>query len=565
MKNVHIKLIALNARYIHSCPALFYVRRELARHLPHCSATITQFTINDPYFKTLLRIAEGGPFAVFFSVYVWNSDYIKRLIADLVRIIPTVRIVLGGPQAPFIFRNSSSISANRTIVRGEIEGVPPVFYRDLDRESLAPSYTAATGESFPLPFKDDDFDNALRHRHIYYESSRGCPFSCAYCLSSIEHGVRYKDIGLVKEELREILRHEPKVVRFVDRTFNALPERALTIWRFLAGLPGKSLFHFEMAPDRFTEDMFSFLADVETGRFQFEIGMQSTSPRILAAVNRHTDLAVARDNIARLAALDRIHLHVDLILGLPFDTEETFRQSCDDIFALGPHYIQMGLLKILPGTALAHAGERYGMINCERPPYEIMATRWLDHETLSRLHRLGECVEAFYNNRFFRTVLDYLRRRAHGAFALFSDLLGVCQRQGFFELAPTQELMSEMLLALARQRADQALITELLVFDWLRSGQRSLPAHLRTAALNSAKRHLRERLPQNWEGRYDYRGRDEFFKRAVFARFSGKALLETGLGREARDGYVCFPPEKESGVFGFRKVFVIPPEVAGLP
>jgi len=398
------KLIAFNGRFIHSCLALFYVRAELERNLPDCQPEIMQYTINDPYYPTLREIGSGEPAALFFSVYIWNSLYIQRLLNDLIKLLPNTPLILGGPQAKALALNlAPEVECHCTVVTGEIEGVDRSFYRDLEGNRLQREYDCSKVSSFKSPYRQEDFAGPLKNRNIYYESSRGCPFGCTYCLSAVEKGVRHLPLSQVYQEIRDILRHGPKVIRFVDRTFNDLPERALDIWRFLLDQPGETLFHFEMAPDRFTEEMFRVLDQVGPGRFQFELGIQSTNLQTLVAINRKCDPAKLEHNISRLAVLDTIHIHLDIILGLPHEGRASFARSFADVFRLGPHYIQMGLLKILPDTPISRSIEEYGLLVCEDPPYEILANHWLTKVELEDLYWLGECFEAFHNNRFFKS------------------------------------------------------------------------------------------------------------------------------------------------------------------
>jgi radical SAM superfamily enzyme YgiQ (UPF0313 family) len=552
------KLIGLNGRFIHSCLALFYVRAELEDNLPDCRPEIMQFTINDPYYPTLRRIGSGEPAALFFSVYIWSSKYIQRLIGDLVKLLPSTPIILGGPQSAALARElAPDVSCHCVFVPGEIEGIEKAFYRDLAAGRLKRGYNCSKGAIFKNPYRPDDFDGPLKNRQIYYESSRGCPFSCTYCLSASEKGVRHLPVSQVYEEIKNILRFGPKVIRFVDRTFNDLPERALDIWRFLIEQPGETLFHFEMAPDRFTEEMFEFLRQAEPGRFQFELGIQSTNPQTLEAINRKCELAKLAPNIRRLVSLDSIHIHLDLILGLPFEDRTAFKGSFMDVFELGPHYIQMGLLKVLPDTPMSKDVEVYGMMVCTNPPYEIMANKWLDTGQLEELFWFGECVEAFFNNRFFRSLWDYLRRTGEDISVFFEALLSLCRKKGFFDLAPTQELMSALLLELSERRPDQGLLRELLVFDWLRCGHHFLPVHLEQEPLAVQKKRLWKDMPQNYEPHYDYRSRDEFFKQGVFVQFSGRLLQETGLSDADEPGHVCFLPAREARVFRHSRVVCI--------
>jgi len=556
------KLITFNGRFIHSCPALFYVRAALERNLPSCRPEIIQHTINDPYYPTLRRIASDEPAALFFSVYIWNSIYIERLIGDLVKLLPDTPVILGGPQAAALFQDLPPyISRYCTVVQGEVEGLEQSFYQDLSGARLQRKYGCSKGEAFKSPYRPEDFRGPLMNRNIYYESSRGCPFSCTYCLSASEKGVRHLPTSQVCEEIVNILRFKPKVIRFVDRTFNDLPARALEIWRFLVEQPGATLFHFEMAPDRFTGEMFRFLEQVEPGRFQFELGIQSTNPHTLEAVNRKCDLALLGPNIRKLVALDTIHIHLDLILGLPYENKESCMQSFRDVFRLGPHYIQMGLLKVLPDTPISRSVKEFGLVVCERPPYEILANRWLTAEEVAELFWLGESVETFYNNRFFRSFWNCLRRADEDIIAFFNGLLGLCREKNFFDLAPTQELMSSLLLEISQERPDRNLIRELLIFDWLRCGHRFLPVHLAAGPPAEYKQKLWKVMPQNWDGVYGYRDRDEFFKQGVFMHFSGSLLKETGLSSDGQPAYVCFTGMREKTVFSHNRVKMIPAEI----
>lgn len=432
------------------------------------------------------------------------------------------------------------------------------FYNDLKENHLKREYPATPGKPFFFPYREEDFRGQLKDRHVYYESSRGCPFGCTYCLSSVNRGVRNKDVDEVKEELEKILRHRPKIIRFVDRTFNANAQRALEIWRFLAGRQGDTMFHFEIAPDLFTEEMLAFLENIGPGRFQFEIGLQSTNPETLNAVNRTMDLNAAKDTIVRLAGYDNIHLHVDLILGLPFETKETFKKAVNDVFNIAPHYIQMGLLKILPGTAISQSMEEFGLQCCAGPPYEILATRWMNHETIRYLHWLGECLEAFYNNRFFRSFFIYIRKVEQYPFEFFEKLLDTCQKRNFFDLAKTQELMSSILFEQAEERSDKNLLHGLLRYDWLRCGHKFLPEHLQETSLSDARDYLWHHLPENCPPFFTYKTRNEFFKQAIFLKFSGEILKEAEINDKKEEGYVCFSPEIEENVFKLRKTVFIP-------
>nr|AOO54667.1 Mg\-protoporphyrin IX monomethyl ester oxidative cyclase [uncultured bacterium] len=559
-ENMHIRLVGLNARFTHSCLALFCVRNELEKYCSLAEVVIFQGTVNDGYYETLLRVTEGGPDALFFSAAIWNSELVRRLVGDCRRLLPQVVLVVGGPQAGEI---AAGLPAGCcTIVRGEIEAVGQGFYDDLLQGRLQPLYAGSflrlPHRSLAFPYRDEDFVRHLRHRHIYYESSRGCPFSCSYCLSAAERGVWHKDLDQVCAELGEILRHRPRVVRFVDRTFNDNPDRALAIWEFLVPRGGETLFHFEIAPDRFNEETFDFLAQVPPGMFQFEIGIQSTNDDTLAAIDRRIDPLQARELVRRLAAAANIHLHVDLILGLPHETGEAFLKSFADVFAMEAHYIQMGLLKLLPDTPIRHEAEAHSYLFCAEPPYSVLANRWLTHGELADLYWFCECVEKFHNNRFFVSLWRYLRHSDEDIAGFFQGLLAVCREHGFFGLAATQELMCSLLSRHCAGRTDEGLISDLLRYDWLRCGHRLLPPFLALEAgresPGATKDRLYQTMPAEHGGVYGRGEKNHFFRKAVFLRLSSEAAGMLGLAVSGDGIDLCFSAERDDSLFRFNRV-----------
>ncbi len=553
-----IKLVAVNARYVHSCLALFYIRHELAIHYPQADVEILQLTINDNSYESLLQITGDKPFAVFFSAAIWNSDRVVQLAGDVHGCLPDCRIVVGGPQAGVLRAQLPDDVCS--VVRGEIEAVGLDFYSDLVSGHMQPLYE---GKFFGLknrqlsyPFRDEDFSAELQNRYIYYETSRGCPHACTYCLSASEAGLYHKELDQVKKELRHILQYNPRVVRFVDRTFNDRPSRALTIWEFLIEQQCDTLFHFEIAPDRFTEEMFVLLEKIEHGRFQFEIGIQSTNDETLRAINRRMDAEMVHPIIKRLAALDTIHLHVDLILGLPHDTSESFATSFSEVFAMGAHYIQMGLLKILPDTPICHSAEDYGYVHSEHPPYSVLATNWLSHEQIHDLYWFCECVEKFYNNRYFVSLWRYLRDRREDMFVFFQLLLQEGQKIGFLHRAATQQLLCEILVNVCRERFDYTLIQELLRYDWLRCGFRKLPDCLLHGEgeedLTATKGALYESLPENIPEVFNSAQRSQLFKRSVFLHLT-EAAAEV-LGFSTSETRIALLQEREKTLYEHNRV-----------
>jgi hypothetical protein len=351
----------------------------------------------------------------------------------------------------------------------------------------------------------------------------------------------------VKEELLAILGHGPTMIRFVDRTFNADPLRTLEIWRFLHGQRDKRCtFHFEIAPDLFSEEMFLFLEGVPPDLFQFEIGIQSTNPETLAAVNRKMDVAKALATIRRLRQIGTIHLHVDLILGLPLESAATFAASVRACLATEPHQLQMGLLKVLPDTAIAREVKEHDIIACQDPPYQVLATRWLDHQTLSRLYWLGECIEAFYNKGYFKTFFSYCIRKEADIVSFFEGLLSECHHRGLFTLAKTQQLMHDILFTFVHGHVNALLLQELLVFDWLLCGHRFLPESC-NRDLNADREFLWQRAALDQEGLYTARERNLFFKKGIFCRFSAQLMAHCRIVEGQKDSFVGFFKDEQQG------------------
>ncbi|MBU0960620.1 MAG: DUF4080 domain-containing protein [Proteobacteria bacterium] len=560
---MHIKLVAINGRFTHSSLALFHVRNELEEQCPGVSTEILQLTIRDPYYEVLLHLSRNEPDAIFFSAAVWNSERVQELICDLHSLLPSCLLVVGGPQAEVVGGQCGGEVC--TVVRGAVEAVEKQFYDDLLKGTLGPRYGRSffhmAEKRFFSPYREEDFSSHLRNRNIYYESSRGCPFSCTYCLSSAESGIVHKGLDQVRWELDQIMAHGPTVLRFVDRTFNDIPERALALWQLVLGYESETLFHFEVAPDRFSEEMFALLATIPPGRFQFEIGIQSTHEPTLAAIKRRIDPRVAHETVSRLAALDTIHLHVDLILGLPYETEKSYLQSFADVFAMGSHYIQMGILKLLPDTAISRDADFFAYRACRRPPYTVLANQWLDPECLQRLYWFSECVERFCNNRYFPSLWNYLRRKGENSSAFFCKLLESCHEYRLFHLAVTHEILCTIITASLEGREDRSLILQLLSYDWLRCGYRNLPSCLLAAGCGEERQDLKDRLyqqlPADLSGLYTKKERNRFFRQSVFHQFSEACLQELGFENRGT-GCLVFLQERENTLLRLNRALLLP-------
>ena len=559
---VKIKVVSINARFTHSCLALFYLRQHLEAHIAGVEVELCHYTINDPYYTLLQRIDRGNPDYVFFSALIWNSMLIERLLADLPAINGACRYVVGGPQAP-VLKEKFAGSGRISFFCGDIEAAGDVFFRDLERGKPGIMYSGSFFKEgitrFDYPYRDDDFTGPLKNRHVYYESSRGCPFSCSYCCSAMETGVFHKDLDQVFVELDHILSFSPKVVRFLDRTFNDNRKRALRIWNYLAVNGEGTLFHFEIAPEQFDEEMLCFLAGVEPGRFQFEIGIQSTNQKTLDAISRKMSVDRAAEVVKKLRIAENIHLHVDLILGLPYETADTYAASLNEVFRMNPHYIQMGLLKLLPDTPIYRQREQFGYQASVSPPYSFFSNSWLSSADARALYWLGECVEMCVNNRYFKSFWSYLSLQKEDMATFFSTLSRTFLQQGWFWKAATQETLSALLAGHTGRRSDSSLLLELLCFDWLRCGHHFLPEHLKHTDVDADKlrKWLFRELPDEIDGCFGLYERKAFFKKGFFYLFSRETLAYLGYEVNASRAVLRFSSERENSVDRLHEVEMV--------
>ncbi len=436
MSKEQILLVALNAKYIHSNPAV-YSLAACANEVSD-NVSLAEFTINDRYEDILRGILMRKPEVIGFSVYIWNVERMKQLMEDIHRIAPKIRLMAGGPEAsndPESYlawcelvmlgegeKNFRRIAACiKERVEIPLEKMDGIAYKDPEIMIREPG-----PDSIPdmdqIPFLYDRLD-AFENRIIYYESSRGCPFRCSYCLSSLEKKVRCRSMDLVRKELKYFLDHRVKQVKFIDRTFNSSTERALEIWTYIKEQDnGITNFHFEIGADLLTEEALQLLSGLRPGLVQLEIGIQTTHEPTLHAIRRTADNSRIFSNVQRLRKAYNINLHTDLIAGLPYEDYQRFQKSFNDIYPLYADQLQLGFLKVLKGTEMYDHRHEYGLIYSSRQPYEIFATKWISYEEIADLHRVCDAVELFYNSRMFRHSLRYLEQFFDSPFAMYKSL-----------------------------------------------------------------------------------------------------------------------------------------------
>lgn len=415
-------LTTLNSKYIHSNLALRYLA-GVAKQIEQTNL-VMEFTINEPLDHIMRTIFRARPKMVAFSCYIWNIEDTVKLAQNLKKVLPSVVIVVGGPEvshdsADFLKGNP----AIDIVVRGEGEetfrelllawrqggngdGIAGLTWRKGEHICENPDRDLEGDlNRIPMPYGTEP--DILDRRILYYETSRGCPFNCSYCLSSTIRGVRYFPLERVRTEISALVAAGVSQIKFVDRSFNCHPGRALELMRFLAGLPGETNFHFEIVADILSSEMLDLLAVVKPGKFQFEIGVQTINPNTLIRINRRQNLTRLADNIEVLMERKNIHIHLDLIAGLPEEDYQSLAESFNWVYNLYPDYLQLGFLKMLKGTAIREEAPGWDYEYKEYPPYEVLANRWLSFSEMSTLKIMDDLLQRYYNSHVFEYTLEY--------------------------------------------------------------------------------------------------------------------------------------------------------------
>ena len=457
MSKDQILLVALNAKYIHSNPAVY----SLAAYANEVSGnvSIAEFTINDRYEDVLRGILMRKPEVIGFSVYIWNAEFMKQLIEDIHNIAPQIRLLAGGPEATndpetylnwcelvmlgegeknfrkiatciqkgedFPFREMEGIAYKEEGIEYKEDGIAykekGIAYKDAEVIIKEPGPKSLL-DMDQIPFLYNRLE-PFENRIIYYESSRGCPFRCSYCLSSLEKKVRYRSMDIVKKELKYFLDQKVKQVKFIDRTFNSSSKRSIEIWTFIKENDnGVTNFHFEIGADLLTDKELELLSTLRPGLVQLEIGIQTTHLPAMEAIHRTADNAKIFSNVQKLRSAYNINLHTDLIAGLPYEDYERFKKSFNDIYPLYADQLQLGFLKVLKGTDMYDHRHDYELIYSSRQPYEIFATKWITYEEIARLHRVCDAAELFYNSQMFTRSLKYLEKFFDTPFSMFEEM-----------------------------------------------------------------------------------------------------------------------------------------------
>lgn len=433
-------LVAINAKYIHSNLAVYSLKSYAEKYgQKDIQIEIAEYTINQYADEILRDIYEKKPDAIGFSCYIWNVAMIKSIIADYKKICPETHIWLGGPEVSY---NVKQVLAENTFVdyvmygEGEetfknitdiygandsdFEKVKGIAFRKNNEIVVNPPEPPVDLSSVPFVYQDmNEFENKI----IYYETSRGCPFSCSYCLSSIDKKLRFRDLELVKTELKFFIDNNTRQVKFVDRTFNCKHDHAMEIWKFIKDHDnGVTNFHFEVAADLMTEDEISLIRTMRPGLIQLEIGVQSTNEKTLEAINRKTNLSKIAQVTSEIRQGKNIHQHLDLIAGLPYEDYLSFANSFTQVYAMKPDQLQLGFLKVLHGSMMEAGTEQFEIIYSDSAPYEVLSTKWLSFEELLKLKEVENVVEIYYNSFQFVYTINMLEKEFDNSFQMYEEL-----------------------------------------------------------------------------------------------------------------------------------------------
>lgn len=555
-----VLLAGLNAKYIHSSLAL-YSLAAVCRAKGQ-TVEVVEYTINQEFLHVLGDIADREPDVVGFACYIWNRQMTLKITSELKKILPEVLVVLGGPE---VSADAASVLEECPAVDYIIQGEGDESFSELLEQLAGGARTITVAgvaqrmgerielnggvrvvkdlDGLPFPYTDEQM-HELQNRIVYYESSRGCPFSCSYCVSAKSRDVRTRSVNKVKEELGFFLRHSVSQVKFIDRTFNVKPEHYREIWLFLQEHQGKTGFHFEIVADLLTDEDVQWLANVPPQLFQFEIGIQSTAQSTLEAIGRHNRWGKLARNIGYLREKGNIHLHLDLIVGLPQESFSGFADSFNATYSLQPNMLQIGFLKLLPGTRIRAEAAKHGYVCLSEPPYEILANHVLSYKEVLRLKCLEEVFNQTYNSGRFTHTLSYLVKNAGNgdAFLFYCRLSEWWKNQRLTGVPHSPDRVLGYLLEFAQglDQEKQKWVAELLKFDVLLDETRALKGE--SLAWNKEKWEKTkndlwrsESKMQQYVPDYAFTNWRDIKKRFPIEVFSVPVISWIESGREAKD------------------------------
>ena len=493
-----ILLAACNAKYIHSNLAVYNLKSCSGEYSPN--VVIKEYTINQIQDDILKDIYLEQPDVICFSCYIWNISFVKELVPDLKKILPHVDFWAGGPEVSydaveFLKKNPAFFGvmvgegeetfhelAGYYIERKpenlkEIRGV--AFHDETKVPDIVHTGWRELMDLSKVPFAYSNLTE-FKNRIIYYESSRGCPFSCSYCLSSIDKKLRFRDIELVKKELQFFIDNKVPQVKFVDRTFNCKHDHAMAIWRYITEHDnGITNFHFEISADLLREEELALMKTMRPGLIQLEIGVQSTNPQTIKAIRRTMDFEKLKGIVEQIHSFGNIHQHLDLIAGLPYEGYESFHKSFCDVYALRPEQFQLGFLKVLKGSHMMEMTGEYQILYKDREPYEVLSTAWLTYGEILGLKMVESMVEVYYNSGQFKHTLVFLEQYFEDPFRMYEALGRFYEKKGYSEISHSRMRRYEILMEFAGEQKEIPLevLSDVMLLDlYLRENLKSRPS-----------------------------------------------------------------------------------------
>ena len=493
-----ILLAACNAKYIHSNLAVYNLKSCSGKYSPN--VVIKEYTINQIRDDILKDIYLEQPDVICFSCYIWNISFVKELVPDLKKILPHVDFWAGGPEVSydaveFLKKNPAFFGvmvgegeetfhelAGYYIERKpqtlkEIRGV--AFHDETKVPNIVHTGWRELMDLSKVPFAYSNLTE-FKNRIIYYESSRGCPFSCSYCLSSIDKKLRFRDIELVKKELQFFIDNKVPQVKFVDRTFNCKHDHAMAIWRYITEHDnGITNFHFEISADLLREEELALMKNMRPGLIQLEIGVQSTNPQTIKAIRRTMDFEKLKGIVEQIHSFGNIHQHLDLIAGLPYEGYDSFHKSFCDVYALRPEQFQLGFLKVLKGSHMMEMTGEYQILYKDREPYEVLSTAWLTYGEILRLKMVESMVEVYYNSGQFKHTLVFLEQYFEDPFRMYEALGRFYEKKGYSEISHSRMRRYEILMEFAGEQKEIPLevLSDVMLLDlYLRENLKSRPS-----------------------------------------------------------------------------------------
>ena len=493
-----ILLAACNAKYIHSNLAVYNLKSCSGEYSSR--VVVKEYTINQIRDDILKDIYLEQPDVVCFSCYIWNISFVRELVPDLKKILPQVELWAGGPEVSydaveFLKKNPAFFGV--MVGEGEetfhelagyyierkpetLSGIRGVAFRDENKgRDVVHTGWRELMDLSKVPFAYSNLTE-FKNRIIYYESSRGCPFSCSYCLSSIDKKLRFRDIELVKKELQFFIDNKVPQVKFVDRTFNCKHDHAMEIWRYITENDnGITNFHFEISADLLRAEELALMKTMRPGLIQLEIGVQSTNPQTIKAIRRTMDFEKLKGIVEQIHSFGNIHQHLDLIAGLPYEGYDSFHKSFCDVYALRPEQFQLGFLKVLKGSYMMEMTGEYQILYKDREPYEVLSTAWLTYGEILRLKMVESMVEVYYNSGQFKNTLVFLEKYFDDPFRLYEALGRFYEKKGYSEISHSRMRRYEILMEFAGEQKEipsEALSDVMLLDLYLRENLKSRPS-----------------------------------------------------------------------------------------